>query len=425
MSSISNVYNYYLTNYGASATSSKYEAHKRSELRDTYNRMVKANKESPLYKIDMNEDVEKFALDLKESARRTDNIVSELSIDGDDMRGVLNRKIAYTSDPEAVDVTYIGDHSDGTGGFQIVVNKLAKPQVTEGNYLRARGHDFREGDYSFDLDTAKTSYEFQFQVEGTETNRQVQEKIADLMNKAHVGITAELVENENRETALRLTSNQTGLADGEEYLFRVQSGSSWDEVHRLGLDQITSQASNASFELNGRERTALSNQFTINNAFGVTLKGETNGLVTVGFKSNTEAASDSVQHLVDAYNNFAKVGQAYRDASGNSKLYNEITAVARRMDSELSAVGLHTDRDGILSVDRDRLANVLTSDVSDDALDTLNKFKNSLSRESKRAGIDPMMYVNKLVVAYKNPGKTFSAPYAASLYAGLLVNMGL
>lgn len=257
MSSISNVYNYYLTNYGASATSSKYEAHKRSELRDTYNRMVKANKESPLYRIDMNEDVEKFALDLKESARRTDNIVSELSIDGDDMRGVLNRKIAYTSDPEAVDVTYIGDHSDGTGGFQIAVNKLAKPQVTEGNYLRARGHDFREGDYSFDLDTAKTSYEFQFQVEGTETNRQVQEKIADLMNKAHVGITAELVENENRETALRLTSNQTGLADGEEYLFRVQSGSSWDEVHRLGLDQITSQASNASFELNGRERTAL------------------------------------------------------------------------------------------------------------------------------------------------------------------------
>ena len=57
MSSISNVYNYYLTNYGASATSSKYEAHKRSELRDTYNRMVK---EKVIPKV---EDYQRFNID--------------------------------------------------------------------------------------------------------------------------------------------------------------------------------------------------------------------------------------------------------------------------------------------------------------------------------------------------------------------------
>ena len=50
MAKIDSVYNYYLTTYGSSNVS-RYDAHKKSQLRDVYNRMVKLNKESPLYKI--------------------------------------------------------------------------------------------------------------------------------------------------------------------------------------------------------------------------------------------------------------------------------------------------------------------------------------------------------------------------------------
>ena len=45
---ISSAYNYYLTNYVGKEVS-KYDTHKKSELRDVYNHMVKINKNAPLY----------------------------------------------------------------------------------------------------------------------------------------------------------------------------------------------------------------------------------------------------------------------------------------------------------------------------------------------------------------------------------------
>lgn len=425
MSGIASVYNYYISTFGKPKASSKYEAHKKSELKDAYNRMVKANRESPLYKIDVNDSVEEFALSLKERARETDNVVSELSVDGDDMRTLLNRKIAESDDPDAIDVEYIGDQDANAKGFSLSVKSLAEPETIEGNYLRANGHDFREGDFSFDLDTANNSYEFQFGVEGGETNEAVQQKIARLMNRAGVGIHAEVVSNGNNETALKLTSSQTGLAKGEDYLFRIQSGSSWNEVHRLGLDTITSPAKNAEFTLNGKDHHALSNQFTINNAFEIRLKAPTEGTAKVGFKANTDAISDSVQSLADAYNAFADVGRAYREKSGNARLFNEVTAIARTMSDDLGNAGLSVDDEGRITLDRETLSHAVTSGDAEKTFDTLNSFKHRLSGETKRAEINPMRYVNKLVVEYKNPGRTFSAPYAQSLYAGLLVDQAL
>lgn len=50
MAAIDSAYQYYLSTYGNS-TVSRYDTHKKSQLRDTYNKIVKTNKESPLYKI--------------------------------------------------------------------------------------------------------------------------------------------------------------------------------------------------------------------------------------------------------------------------------------------------------------------------------------------------------------------------------------
>ena len=69
MATIDTVYHYYLSTY-ANSTVSRYDSHKKSELRDIYNRMVKTNKESPLYKIKETKNAARFAIDIKESARQ-------------------------------------------------------------------------------------------------------------------------------------------------------------------------------------------------------------------------------------------------------------------------------------------------------------------------------------------------------------------
>ena len=423
-----NVYNYYLSTYGASSGKDRYDSHKRGELKDVYNRMVKTNKDSPLYKINFDSDATEFAIDLKESARRMQNVVASLTTEDAGIESVFNKRIAMSSDEEAVGVEYIGrdDDENSSSAFTIGVKSLAKPQVNEGNFLKATGRDFQEGSYTFDLATNSHSYEFQFNVSGRDTNRDVQAKISRLINTSDVGLTAQVVDNRDL-SALRITSRQTGLAESEDYLFNISSGTSWNELQTLGIDKITSPAESSTFTLNGQEHHSLSNTFTINKAFELELRGTTpdDRPARIGFKANTEAIADSVEELLTSYNGFIAVGQKYSSSKGNNQLLNEVRGIGRAFAAELDSVGVYPEMDGTLSLDREKIASAVTGPEMDKAFTSLNKFKEALSREANKTSVNPLNYVDKVTVEYKNPGKNFSAPYAQSVYSGLLVDRSL
>ena len=112
MAAIDSVYNYYLTTYGKTSSSSRYDAHKKSELRDTYNRIVKSNKDAPLYKIQLNDETERFVIDLKERAKNAKNVAASLSMNGEGLEGLFHKKIAQSSDERSVGVEYIGEDDE-------------------------------------------------------------------------------------------------------------------------------------------------------------------------------------------------------------------------------------------------------------------------------------------------------------------------
>ena len=341
------------------------------------------------------------------------------------MEAVYDRKIAYSSDEDAVGVEYIGqDDTNGTDHFTINVDRLAGPQVTIGNYLRMNDSDFKPGSLSFDLSRPNNSYEFQLDIEEGDTDYDVQNKIVRLMNRSNVGLAASIDVNSKGELAIRIESRQTGLSDNEKYLFKIDSNSSADDIRRLGIDEITIPAENASFTLNGKAHKALSNEFTVNNEFDLTLRAAGGKDVTVGFKANADAVGDSVSKMINAFNSLINVGKSYESVNGSKRLLNEVVHAAGSMRSDLSKVGIKDDN-GLLSLDRNKLSDALSGDGREETFRILNKFKNQLSKEADRASIDPMRYVNKLIVEYKNPGRTFNAPYASSIYAGMIISRAL
>ncbi len=428
MAAIDSVYNYYLSTYGTMSGMSRYDTHKKSELRDTYNRIVKSNKDSPLYKINLDdESMKRFAIDLKEGARSAKNVVSSLSTDESGMEAIFHKKIATSSNPASVQAEFIGDSEQAEGGtsFTIEVAELAKPQVNTGNFLTPGGHDFEAGAYTFDLDITSNSYEFQFTVESGDSNYQVQSKIARLINVSDVGLSASIIDNDRKQTALQITSKQTGLAEDETEIFKIQSGTSWNELNRLGINQVTSEASNSSFTLNGSPRSSLSNSFTINKEFEITLLAPSEESATIGFKANTDAIADSASELLRAYNGLLDVGRQYSNGHNSNKLFNEVAAVSSTMEDELSSVGISILEDQSLSLDRDKMSDAVTGDSAEESFRILNKFKNSIAREADKVAVNPMNYVDKLIVEYKNPASNFSAPYAQSQYAGLILNQYL
>lgn len=425
MARIDAAYNYFMTTYGNNI-GSRYESHKKSELRDTYNKIVKANKEAPLYKINDSEDIGQFAIDIKEHANAMTLSVSNLTSTGEDISSVLEKRIASSSDPNSVDVLYVGDSADGAEDFKIEVDALAKPQVNTGNFLLSEGHDFEEGQYSFDLDIRNHSYEFQFNVNKNETNLTVQNKIVRLLNTSDVGLSAKLLSNDRAGSkAIQIVSKSTGVADDENTLFNISSSISWRELNILGIDNVTQQPSNSDFKLNGVSHQSLSNTFTVNKTYELILKRPSNGEVSIGLMNDTEALSNGITQLLDSYNGMLDIGLKYNEAHQNRTLFNEISSIAKNDASELAAVGIQSDSMNHLYLDKDVLSDVINSENKESAFETLNNLKNSISKAASKASINPMNYVDKSIVEYKNPGKTLSAPYASSAYSGMMMNYGL
>ena len=422
--------------YGISmGTSNKYDAHKKSELRSTYNSIVKSNKQSPLYKIKEGGNVRKFAIDIKEHANTIKNVVASLSENGEGIESAFEKRIATSNDPDIVTAEYVGGDDNtittDNAGFQLEVQQLATPQINTGHFLRRAGHDFKPGSYSFDLNTNSTSYEFQFNVNSDDTNEEVLNKLRKLINNANIGLSAELLPDaRGTSKALQIESRQTGLGDGEDQVFEIipySNKGSQDAMKLLGIDTVSSPAENSSFLLNGIQHSSYSNTFTVNNMFSVTLNGvsQPGQKTLVGFKPSTDAVADNIESLVSAYNGIINTANRYansQESSGN--LLRDVSKIADSFASDLSEIGLSVEEDSSLSVDRDALTNSIKGSKVAHTFEVLNKFRDALGSKADQASINPMNYVSKIIIAYKhpNPDKNFATPYISSMYSGMMLD---
>lgn len=429
MAAITNAYQYYLSTYRSSGVS-RYDTHKKSQLRAVYNNIIKVNKESPLYKIKYSGDVERFAIDIKEKTRSIQNVVASLSDSEDGIESVFSKKIAQSSDEDVITAEYIGDEktSEDSLPFDVEVRQLATPQTNLGNYLNPDKSDIKTGAYSFDLTTELNSFEFQYSVDAKDTNKDVQEKLIRLINNSNTGLRAAYVQNNSGDGAIQITSLQTGLDKDEQYLFEIlpaPENGSMKAMNVLGIDHIAEMASNSSFLLNGVEHSSLSNNFTVNNAFALTLKGVSSDgtAASIGFKENADAIADNVQSLVNAYNNIIDLSHTYDDAQESSRLRRDIASVTNAYHNELESYGLKMTDDCSIDVDRSLLLDAVTAADSAECFSVLNNFKNDLNAKASEVSINPMNYVDKLLVAYKNPtGHNFAAPYITSIYSGMMLD---
>ena len=154
---------------------------------------------------------------------------------------------------------------------------------------------------------------------------------------------------------------------------------------------------------------------------GITQEDET---VQIGLKTDIESLTDNVNHLIGSYNDFVKIANEYSDRQSRSrKLVHEMTGIASSYSRDMFATGLNIQADGSLAIDQELLRQ--TALESQDVTTTfryLKDFSGMLMRKSDQVSLNPMDYVDKKVVAYKNPGHNFISPYTTSIYSGMLYN---
>ena len=422
---ISSVYSYYLSQYG-NKSNSKYDSHTRTQLKNTYSKVVKINSQTPVYKLDLSTAAQKYAIDLKEHARALENITEDLS-DGAD--GTMTfKKSAVSSNASAVNASYITDFGAASDdeSFDINVKQLACSQLNTGNYLQPRSKHIKPGEYSFDLSINDVIYEFQFKVDNSETTNNIQNKIARLINRSNIGLTANIKEDNLGNTAINIESEATGINGTTPVIFSIKSDDASNQplIDTLGLDRVTQYPANAIFDVDGDERSSMSNSITINKAYDVKLSKVTEEPVTISLKADADSIVESLNELVAGYNNLISVtnDENNNHFQGTEKLQNEIASIARSYKKQLADSGLSLNKDGTISADKEVIINADNKDALSHIYESLNSFKNSIKEKAEDIALNPMDYVNNRIIAYKNPLRSFPDPYNLSAYTGMMFN---
>ncbi len=424
---ISTVYNHFLTTYAPQGTNSKYDTHKKSELRGLYNSIVKMNKEAPLFLLDTSPATQEFAVGLKESARSLKNVISSLSMDDSD--NMLDQKAVASSDPDTVEASFIGGadmEPDSIPSIEISVEELAGAQENRGKFLDPDSMGLDPGTYSFDIHSRDMDYEFQFNIGENDTNKIIEEKLARLITRSNIGVNASVLTDDDGRVALSIKSDETGVRGKSDTNFDISDNNTHKTagtVEYFGIGDVTVYPKNSRFTLNGEERSTFSNHFSIEKIYDINLKGISpeGEAVSIGLKTDVESVTENINNLVNGYNSFINNINSYSESQPYSrKLVNEMNKVAGLYSSELESIGLKFSESGTISVDNNLLTQTAREDDAMDRFSSIRKFTESVLGRANKVALDPMEYTQKTVVAYKNPGHGFATPYVTSNYSGMM-----
>ena len=426
---ISSAYSYYLSQYGSRQSSRRdIAARKPSDVKRSYNKLLKLNRTTPAYKTDFSIAAQKYAIDLKENARELSSIASQLS--GNSSSGMIIRQSAVSDNPDVVSVEYSGRGSSGVKAFDVSVRQLATPQINSGNYLPPASKILATGEYSFDLSISDITYEFEFAVNENDTSKSVQEKISRLINRSNIGLDASIASDDMGNTALVVKSVSTGVGGTKPVIFEVrenmtEASKKTSAVDTLGLNRVLQYPANAVYSIDNNEKTSASNVIRINHAFELTFhKVQEVPPVSISLKADADAAVDSINDLMTGYNKLISVAtdDTKSSFSGSERLRKQFVSLTHAYSSLLTSSGLDINDNGSITVNVDSVKDLIDNNSLDSIFDGLSKFKDAVQDAAEQTAMNPMDYVNNKIIAYKNPHRITSDPYNPSAYTGMMFN---
>lgn len=422
---LSNVYNYYQADLSPKSTS-RFDAHKRADLRSIYHSIRNIDKESPVYLIDRSVDLEKYVVHMKENAIQFRNVMDSLGYE--DEETLFSKKTIVSSHPDIATVEYTGKEqvAEDFAPIELEVSSLASPQVNQGSFLPSFESAGLEGDYSFDITTGDSNYELQFSIAEGDTNYEIQSRLARLISGSGIGLNATVIQDDTK-SALAVSSVSTGSSPDGQPLFHI---SDEDTSHKqgmvdyLGIREITQMPEWTTYTINGNAGSSPDNHLIAGRNLQVTLSALPTEPITISARPDMESVKENITAFQRSYNTFIQAASEYLHKQPRTGLL--IGSMRKMTDSYLpgmKGLGISQDAAGMLQVSDEVLTSAIESGNADSALPALRNYAKASLHRISQVQLNPMDYVDKRMVAYKNPYKKhFANPYTTSAYSGMLFN---
>ncbi len=415
----SNVYNHLSTNL---VPRKRNTTHRSSELKEVYNSMARYNKNSPLYLLSLSESKQEHMINIKEAALTLRDVTESFA---DTNSALYATKMMHSENDAVISGSFRSqDYSALPQELRIKLNSLATEQINTGSYMRSNQSDIKPGSHSFNIETIAASSRFSVSVSSEDTNLDVQKKIIQYINSRNLGVTASIIA-EGNESALMLSSNETGVPGTDDGLhFTVQNeGENESIVDILGMDQVTTRPANSEFYINDERHSSTSNHISINQVIELDFHAPSENPIAISFVPDTETAMHQIDLFVDAYNSLVDLSDVREKTNvGVRNLFHDISGIVSNHQNELEASGLFVDDSNRIVKDEALLVQSVTSGEFAALFNDISSFKDDIEDAAKRLTLDPMAYINKLMVTYPNTRNKFGASYTQSLYSGLMYN---
>lgn len=419
-------YGQYLSDYQPNSYS-KLDAHDYHQLKKTYSDIQWKNRFAPvLLSHPKNTDIN-TAISLKEQACEFRHTLSSLQVDDTD--NMFVQQTTFSSNPSIISVRSREKNTEATDcAFQVTIQSFASPQKNIGKYLSSDTEFLLpEGSYSFELYIKKKHYELQFGVSPKATNRQIQDKIKNLINKSNLGVKANVLQDTDSPnlSALELVSDATGTPLHSPLHYEITDDPAKSEtgiITYFGLNGTILAPTNAECSVNGQTVSSYCNTLSVG-PFEIILHPENqtpssfSEPISIGLRPNVESIKLNVEAFMQGYNQFIESSRTL--FQGTEKLQGSIHKLTNQYETELQNCGIRIS-DALLLQYNSSDSDTDTPFSNIEVINGLQNFGNAILKKVNDVTLDPMEYVNKSICFYRDPSTPFINPYMTSIYSGML-----
>jgi len=295
--------------------------------------------------------------------------------------------------------------------LSVDVLQVATAQRNEGTALNATDlatdSGFTTGNNHIAINIGGSQFDINFNVSATDTNRDVQQRIANAVNGRNLGIEASVDFNSTAGTsALVFQSATTGENIAGQPNFTVTSNAG-NALAVTGVDTVTQEAQNAQFRVNrggftGALQTSRSNDVDL--GFGIAAQLRDTGNVQVTPTRDTIGQINDFRHMVNSFNDLV---EAARDGAGGSRLERDLSRVARSFSASLDRIGITINREGFMDINEDRMrAAAERGDLERFARDSTSSnlgFVNRLAQTASDVRRNPGAFVDNELTTNNDP----------------------
>lgn len=395
--------------------------HKSSDLKSIYNNITKYNKNSPLYLLKLSESKQKHMISIKEAAITLMDVAENLS-NSDSF--IHSQKTLHSDNEDCITGSFKNKNAANLPDeLSIKIDSLATEQVNIGKFVNSTTNTLYSKDHHFTLETVNDSARFSISVSPNESNITIQKKLVQYINNRNIGISASLITN-GSNSAIKLSSLETGTPETEDGLhFRfIPDAQGQNIVDVFGLNKIETYPSNSSFEINDESHTATSNHISINQAIELDFHKPSNSPVNISLVQDTESTLLEINSFAEAYNSLIDISANTSNTIGSRNLFNDIAKIATSHKNEFESVGLLIDENLHMTLNEDIIKPNIINGGINNLFGNETTLKADIATATNRLTLDPVAYINKLIVTYPNAKNSSNPTYTQSLYSGLMYN---